>query len=564
MTGLGETLQLLRSRGFTQIASGSSVRRVFDGSLHVSAGDVPVRIEIEDWDFLDYPRIEITSPPSFLPSPIPHIDSTGGLCYFLPDSVVLDRFAPAGAVALCLEQAERTLESLLTNKRLRSEDVQDELLAYWAGGPNRTTALIGNIDLQVSRANCAVVEFPKDRLEGAQIAVISSDESEVEQLARSVEGKVAIHQLSNCWIFRTDVRPVAPENRLPTTILDVFQYLKRWDAALYKQLHRLLETDKDYLSFSRARVAIHTPDGWLGFEFKLDSVLRKGFARRPSAYCQYLHKKGSGTPIFRMAFSQFGSDFVHARNLNMPTLAGKRIDLVGCGSVGGYVAQSLARLGAGSQGGELRLIDPQNIEAGNVGRHWVGMSSLYLPKAEAAVRELRRQFPMSRFKAEVADARQVPALLDGDLTIDATGVEALSEAINAIHCGRNREKASPVLYVWVTGNGDAVQGMWVDNQRHGCYRCLRLPRGSEYRQERFPVLIGAPERKRIGCSDYRPYAVSAPMNAAALATEFIVDWIKGDPKPRFRVLAREGANTRKQKNQDVERLKDCPACSAQK
>jgi hypothetical protein len=51
------------------------------------------------------------------------------------------------------------------------------------------------------------------------------------------------------------------------------------------------------------------------------------------------------------------------------------------------------------------------------------------------------------------------------------------------------------------------------------------------------------------------------MNAAALATEFVVDWLQGNPSPRFRTLIREGADARKQKNQDFEKLRDCPACN---
>jgi hypothetical protein len=561
MMAIGETLRLLRARGFIRIATGTAAKRLFEGNLKVSAGNVPVRLEIEDWDFLAYPRIEIVQPPAFLPAAIPHVDSTGALCYFAPGSVVLDRFEPAGAIALCLDQAERTLESLLTNKRQRTLDVQDELLAYWAGGHNRTAALIGSVKRGALRATCAVVKFPNDRLSGVEIAVISESEDEVEQLARSVGGKVEIQQLSHCWILETSVPPVAPETRLPNTVGEVFQYLKRWDESLYKQFHRALDKDKEYLRFSRARVAIHSPVGWLGFEFKLDSAMRKGFARRPSEYCQYLHKKGSATPITRMVLSQFGSDFIHARNLNLPTLAGKRVTLIGCGSVGGYLAQALARLGAGSDGGKLRLIDPQDIEAENVGRHWVGMSSLCLPKAEAVARELRNHFPMSKFVPEMADVRDVERLFEADLVIDACGIEALSEFVNAIHCEREKTRAVPVLHVWVVGNGDAVQGLWVDDSRHGCYRCLRLPLGERYRQERFPVANKEPERRRLGCGDYLPYAVSAPMNAAALATEFVVDWLKGNPRPRFRLQTREGADVRKHKNQDIERLKDCPACN---
>jgi len=561
MSALGETLQFLRSKGFKRAASGTGSQRIFEGNLRLSAGEVPVRIEIADWDFLDYPRIEITNPPSFLPSPIPHIDSTGGLCYFAPDSVVLDRFAPASAVALCLEQAQDVLQSLLTNKRQREAEVRDELLAYWAGGVNRSTALIGNIDTKAAVANCFIVEFPKERLEGASIPVISASADEVEMLARSVGGKVLHNKMAPCWIFRTSLPPVAPEGRLPKTISELFGYLRRWDESLYKALQRGLGTDKDYLQFTRTRAAVQTPVGWLGFGFELNPVLRKGFARKPLEYRQYLHKKGADTPISRMSPTQFGTDFIHARNLSVPTLAGKRVNLVGCGSVGGYIAQSLARLGAGSHNGVLRLIDPQLVEAGNVGRHWLGMSSLYLPKAEAVARELRQQFPSSQFVPMVADAREVRGLLDADLTIDATGIEALSEAINAVHCDRDRAKVAPVLHVWVMGNGDAAQGLWVDAAKFGCYRCLRLPRGAQYRQERFPVLTREPERRRTGCSEYRPYAVSAPMNAAAMATEFVVDWLQGNPSPRFRTLIREGADARKQKNQDFEKLKDCPACN---
>lgn len=561
MTMLGETLQFLRSKGFKRVAAVTGSSRVFEGNLSVSAGDVPVRIEIEDWDFLDYPRLEIINPPPFLPSPIPHIDSSGGLCYFAPDSVVLDRFAPASAVALCLEQAQRVLESLLTNKRQNELDVQNELLAYWAGGANRATALIGDIDSKATVANCSIVEFPKERLEGASIPVISTSSEEVELLARSVDGKVLHNRMAPCWIFSTRVPPVAPGSRLPKTVLEAFSYLRQWDESLYKALQRVLGTDKEYLKYTRARVAIRTPVGWLGFAFELNAAMRKGFARVPHEYRQYLHKKGGDTPISRMSPTEFGSDFVHARNLSVPTLAGKRVHLIGCGSVGGYVAQSLARLGAGSHNGLLRLVDPQIFQAENVGRHWLGMSSLYLPKAEAVARELRQQFPSSQFVPEIGDARQVRGLLDADLVVDASGIEALSESINAVHCEQDRTKAPPVLHIWVLGNGEAVQGLWVDSKKYGCYRCLRLPRGAQYRQERFPVLTHETERRRMGCSEYRPYAVSAPMNAAAMTTEFVVDWLQGNPSPRFRTEVREGADARRQKNQDFDKIKDCPACN---
>jgi hypothetical protein len=262
-----------------------------------------------------------------------------------------------------------------------------------------------------------------------------------------------------------------------------------------------------------------------------------------------------------MAISEFGSEFLHTRNLDTPSLARKRVLLVGCGAVGGYVAQALARLGAGAQGGELKLVDPEYLEADNVGRHWLGVSSLFLPKAHAVARELRRQFPESSFVAEAADIRDLPNPFQTDLIIDATGIEAISEMLNALHCqGKRREKV-PVLYVWVLGNGAAVQGLWVDAPKYGCYRCLRQPKGSQYRQERFPTLKAPTVFRAAGCGQYRPYAVSAPMNASALATEFIVDWLGGNVSPRFRSVLRVRAPVRKQKDQDFDPLHGCAACS---
>ncbi len=520
-----------------------------------------MRLEIEDWDFLSYPRIAIREYPEFLPSPMPHLDATGGLCYLARGSVVLDRFEPAGAVALCLNEAEKLLETIITSPSRRSSDVRDEFLTYWAGGANRTWAFIGNIDSKASTAQFSIVDLPQQRLDGARLTVISSRQTEVENLARSVGGRISVNQFSPCWIFESAMQPVAPEGHLPTTVSEVFKYLRRWDESLYRAVQRVLGTDREYLKFSKARFAIRTPSGWLGFSFDLNPVLKKGFAKKPQEYRQHLHGKGGATAISRMTLMEFGTDFLHARNLNSSTLAGKRIHLVGCGAVGSYLAQSLARLGAGSLGGVLRLIDPEILEPDNVGRHWLGMSSLFLPKAQAVASELNGQFPESTFVSDVADVRDVRGLFDANLVIDATGIEALSEVMNAIHCEKDRAKAAPILHVWVLGNGEAVQGLWVDSAKFGCYRCLRLPKGSQYRQERFPVLTCEPTMRTAGCSEYRPYAVSAPMSAASLATEFVVDWLGGNPSPRFRTCAREGSAVRKQKNQSFDPIRGCPACA---
>ena len=54
----------------------------------------------------------------------------------------------------------------------------------------------------------------------------------------------------------------------------------------------------------------------------------------------------------------------------------------------------------------------------------------------------------------MGDIRNAMELFGTDLIIDATGIEALSEALNDRHCTSERNvQTPPVLYVWVLGNG---------------------------------------------------------------------------------------------------------------
>ncbi|WP_235038299.1 hypothetical protein, partial [Microbacterium sp. 18062] len=112
----------------------------------------------------------------------------------------------------------------------------------------------------------------------------------------------------------------------------------------------------------------------------------------------------------------------------------------------------------------------------------------------------------------------------------------MSEMINAMRLDKGTEV--PVLHVRIRGNGECVQTFWAEGRRLGCFRCLLQAEHKHYRQERFPVLKELPTRKQLGCNGFTPYAVSAPMAAAALCLEVVVDWLQyGRASPRFRTSA---------------------------
>lgn len=553
---LAEALRLLRARGFKPSGHRGGVRS-FDGELPCKGGPIKVRFAISDWDFLTYPSIKVLDHLDVLPPLSPHIYAGGGLCYFAAGAVVLDRYDPAESIAQCLDQAKRVLERIRHDPDYRHDDIQDEFLQHWSHGESSAvySVLMGTVDQATKSSNYWFITVGD-----AERAVIADNQEEVEALAVALGAKAPTQTRCPCWLFKIDVLPAVPET-MPANVKELFAWLQAWDRGLYQQIQLVLEREPQYLKYAMATFAVHTPLGWLGFGFDLDPVHRLGAQKKPKLYRQFLHTRGGTRKINRLAITEFGPDFVHSRNLTFPDLKGKRVTVIGCGAIGSHVAPGLIRLGAGTGKGRLDLVDPDHMNPENLGRHVLGYPALFKRKAEALADELKRQFPFSKVRARVRNVRGQTDLFDADLVIDATGEEAVSEMINAMRLERGTD--TPVLHVRIRGNGECVQTFWAQGCELGCFRCLLQADHKNYREERYPVLKEQPQRKQLGCSGFTPYAVSAPMAAAALCLEVVVDWLQtGRASPRFRTRATANANVYAVKDQDVKRLKACPACGS--
>lgn len=555
MSVLGETLRALRALGFVPVAA-KAPARAFKGTLACKKGNVRVKLTIRDWDFLSYPLICILDRPDFLPELMPHIDVLGNLCYFAPGSVTLDRYDPATAVLQCINQATAIMDRIAMDPSYRDSDIQNEFPAHWEYGQKAVPweVLLGHTDDKDKFANYFVIESSEKKR-----VLISNDQDEANRLATSL-GATIRSSMYRCWIFKTAIIPAVPE-AMPKTVKELFTWLRIWDKKLSDSIQQVL-SEPDYLSFKYVSFAIDTPVGWIGFGFDLDHMKRKGYRRSPNLYRQYLHNKGGGTPLFRLSINKVSSQFVHSRNLNYKDLYNKRIAIVGCGAIGSFVAHAMLRLGAGTgKLGGLKLIDPDTMGPENLGRHILGYPSLFQQKAKALAVDLRRQFPHSHVEAVATSVFSHKELFGAELIIDATGEETVSELLNGIRI--QRKSHVPFLHVWIRGNGEAVQALWVDNKGGGCYRCLLVPDGNSHRKERYRVLKTVPVRRSDGCRAYTPYAVSAPLHAAALATEMVCDWLQGSPDPKFRTRSMENADIFKIKNQNLSKIKGCPACEQQ-
>jgi len=554
---LGDVLRDMAARGFSP-RSLDAPGRAWVGDLQCRTTAVRVAIHVIDWEFLSYPRIKVLSgvDQSKL---MPHLFSNGSLCYFRAGEVVLDMHRPAVAIAQCIVQAQSVLERLIFDPAFRREDLHEEFEAYWLQSDTKVShVLLGTIGTnKPQKGSWRSTYWHLDKGDISHF-LLGDDDSELHKLAVSLNADTFKRLKLPCWLFETNQMPAIPA-KMPTTVGELFSWMKSWDRTLYLNFQRILGNEREYVKHKTASFAIRSPVGWLGFGFELNPLYRKASSRTPKVLQHYLHNAGSGTPLFRLLIHDVSAKFVHSRNLTHPDLRNKQIILVGCGAIGSHVAQTLVRLGAGAGSGRLTLIDPDILLPENLGRHVLGYPYLFELKANSLAIVLQASFPLSTIEALTESALEFPGLFAADLVIEATGDEAVATAMNTRHVTESPNV--PVVHSWILGNGEAVQAMWVCGDEHACYRCLRKIDPEGKLEERFPVLKDDTERRQIGCRAFTPYAISAPVQAAGQVAEMIVDWLKSrNPRPRFRTLRAENANVQKTKNQDVDRLKECPAC----
>jgi molybdopterin/thiamine biosynthesis adenylyltransferase len=554
----GRIVNVIRDYGLRPARARGNAR-AFEGSIAAGNIAVKIRFEISDWDFDGYPQARLLDDFPDGHRIYAHVDAAGGLCYFTPESVILDRYRPWDAIHQCLHAIESVLTRALTRSGNADADIQNEFVAYWAIGqlPIAKSVIVDELPAGTTEASY----FSFDGPDADHRAMICTDLEHAQRLVAALGYNRSTELAYTCFIFGSNKTPVAPRGAFPATIHELLEWIATWDRSMLRDIRTRLARNKDYLQQKRCVLAFSTPAGRFGAEFTHDLHHRIGFQRKPSDYCNFLHgKKGGLTPITRLKLDDIGASYIHSRNLEFESLQGRRIRLVGCGAIGGYLAASLVRLGAGTgQGGQLFLYDPGVLEPENLGRHTLGFNALFRNKADALRAELISQFPYLNVVAEPAVQSYDEKFFATDLVIDATGNEAHSERLNFSHVKR---RLCPTVYVRIRGNGECVQTLLSDSERFACFRCLRQAEGGNYRDERLPVLKSAPVTRFRGCASFTPYAVSSSLSAAALATDVIIDWLKGHPTPRFRTRRIENADLRQFPNQDLSPLKKCPACQS--
>ena len=222
-------------------------------------------------------------------------------------------------------------------------------------------------------------------------------------------------------------------------------------------------------------------------------------------------------------------------------LYGRHVVILGCGAVGGVVADLLASVGVG----RLTLVDGDDYSEDNVFRHILDPLWVDTPKVGALKYELERHYPglkVTMYPGWAQEWLKSAAFDDVDAVVIAFGLPTLERSFN--RALRKVKKRLPVLFTWLEPMDLGGHSVLVWSEGEGCLDCLyRDDEGTPVLQSRTAFLEPnqAVSKNLTGCSSvFVPFGALQARRTALQAVEHLLPALAGETGASYRFWVGEG------------------------
>lgn len=500
-----------------------SVNAVYEGNewsllLSISKGFPYVLPQIHIENVKDYPAFG-------------HINWQGSICYKDHQGLVVDYSDESKVLTGCLMEALRTIHEHYGDEHLH--DLYMEYEDYWESMPSERRTTISLIEHSGSFKQLVGFLDHKKEKKTKKLTFLAIhdqewDANEYYWPLRKLKGMKRSKVL-----YIPLVSPVVPPSPLSLweckEIVGVVE--KYADSDVYKGAMEWAAKQRWNTSvgiifshpkpsgeqalwgclFTRNNKAKHPLVG-LDTRWSLEPILLRDHSR------DYLVRRGGGDVV----------------------LGGKKVAVVGCGSVGGSIASYLAKSGVG----ELHLYDFDILAPENIYRHVLG--GVYVDpiapqlKAHSLSLDIMLNHPFTKvvgFPSSLLELHPCKDQNPGyDAIVVATGDFTRELRFNQGHHSCNTP--SPVVYAWQDGFGVGGHCMCVTDPREiGCLECLYTRSvGFKPHPKTSFIKQGQTITKHIGgCGGVMtPYSYLDASQTALLAARATIDVLKGECENEIR------------------------------
>ena len=534
-----------------------------------------------DESFLYAPKVTILSKPEIKEVKQTHVEEGNTLCYVDDNAYYFDAEQPEKAASDVLGFINMTIKRMVSPE-LSLKDFNNEFDAYWR--PTRYAYLLGNGDPRYI-AHYLRRSSVTDR-ETSEALIHEGEEDAIFKAWAQKRGYAKNEQdlVENVITLTLKKRPVtAIADKRVSWPITSWQRFITWcqsqdnsivDSMLKKVANVALKSNEITIVFN------YTNDSGLIHHFAVRVIFKRDIRaiakrdQRARGSAMKSRQKGrklkdivamfsaqQAKSFERIGIKNASPGFVISRNTLNKDLTGLKIGLVGCGTLGGYVANTLIKLGAGTgEGGELIFSDGDRLKPENLGRHV--LDARYLGELKSsAVKHFVQDSVHWPLKCEVwpplDEAYCKRLLAHCDIVIDAVGNIPFSKMLSSNYHCFTLSNGAALLHGWVDADGDAVRCL-LDDKTGGCIHCLRVEG-----KERFPIFKNDSDghnRLAMSCGQsFTPYASSVSLAGASLIVNTLLDNIHDKNAPRLRQY-KVGTGVQSLKWQNPKPLNNCSVC----
>ncbi|KEA62502.1 hypothetical protein ADIMK_3393 [Marinobacterium lacunae] len=493
---------------------------------HTAKGDFEVTIIVTSPDGSKLPTAYVTYIPDQLrDKAIPHISPFRRLCYADEDSSDWDPVLKDQLASAIDRQIARTLHESTSPEEIESA-YQADFLNYWFS--NREAYCFASPEAEIGSSPLM--------FQALDVTTSSSGALENELVIfDNIEQRDAWIKLRNSSlsgvsgdvvIIRVRTGNLAPESWPPRKLSDIFDWLKSADRSAHdtlaakiiryfsKNLTVLLNIENEGLMAFRVRFNDRIVTIMNSHSGNRKNSTKKRRGPKSSTLLPVLRGKYAHDAFVRYHINPIDEASLYLRNRKDPSagdLKNKRICLIGCGTIGGYVAELLVKVGAGKGPlGRLHLYDNDTYSPGNFGRHRLPARYFGWYKSEALADLLIKDTlgPLNVFAIDSKFLVTSENVKKFDIIIDVTGRPPVGRML--ANCTRDIINPPYLIHGFNEGHGRASV-VFIDNGQ-ACYGCLK-------KMDVFSKLpIDREERYSCG-SMYTPYDANVSVITAGLVQE---------------------------------------------
>lgn len=453
---------------------------------------------------------------------IPHMYKYGHLCLYDLEGILIN-VNYKGLIYESIERLEKTLIDGIEG--FNKEDFITEFNAYW-NQLNNIGVIRASISLEDKLKKIKYIK--NNKLNDDKFNLSAADT--IEELNRlthngTVKNGVYINIKSKEFIY-------PPDWRHELTISYVNQLLKygEIDARVINPLinnHELLL----FINIIQPN-GVNTPI----------AVIIKNYNKKLNGKNK-LFQLNIGCKITPLGVLRNDSDYILNRGGAITDIKDKKVLIIGCGSIGGYLISEIVKTGISN----LCIVDNDILSTDNIYRHLLGLEFVGGYKTKAIIKHLIKNIPYLNIRSY---EKHIENLIEDyeidfeefDLIISATGNHNVNRRINRYL--KNNNVSTPTIYLWNEVLGIGNHALFIDIKNSGCFECI-IAKDEEGVFDRTSYCKRGQvfSKKYNGChSTFLPFGSIHSLKTVCIGIELALKYFNGEIKENI-LISQKGDDT---------------------